>query len=71
MDDARKEIEALGRTAIVIYADVANEDDVKRAVHTTVSVIGGLDVMVANAGIAVPDRLLDGRSQDYNIVVIS
>ena len=53
-------MEALGRKALTVHADVTNEDNVKDAVQTTVSILGGLDVMVANAGIAVPDRLVDG-----------
>ena len=53
-------MEALGRKAMTIHADVANEENVQDAVQTTVSTLGGLDIMVANAGIAVPDRLVDG-----------
>ncbi|KAJ7217025.1 hypothetical protein GGX14DRAFT_601743 [Mycena pura] len=47
------EIEALagGRKAFAIAADVSNEGEVQTMVDTTVSVLGRLDVMVANAGV--------------------
>ncbi|KAJ7827773.1 hypothetical protein B0H14DRAFT_3720197 [Mycena olivaceomarginata] len=45
------EIQQLGRKAVAVVADVSNEDEVKVLVETTVSSLGRLDVMVANAGI--------------------
>lgn len=61
LEEVRKEVEALGRKALVIHADITDEEAVKSAVQNTVSALGGLDVMVANAGIAIPDRLVDGK----------
>ncbi|KAJ7827760.1 hypothetical protein B0H14DRAFT_2595078 [Mycena olivaceomarginata] len=45
------EIQQLGRKAVAVVADVSKEDEVKALVETTVSSLGRLDVMVANAGI--------------------
>lgn len=53
-DDAKsavEEIERLGGTAMMIQADVASEDDVKRLIEKTVERFGGIDVLVNNAGI--------------------
>jgi 3-oxoacyl-[acyl-carrier protein] reductase len=46
------EIRALGRRALAIEADVANELHVERLVDGAVSALGGLDILVNNAGIA-------------------
>ena len=48
----RKEVEALGRPAVAIRADVSREDDVERLVETTMRTYGRIDVLVNNAGIA-------------------
>jgi 3-oxoacyl-[acyl-carrier protein] reductase len=65
-----KEIESAGGKAIAIQADATDVDAVKAAVEKTVAVFGGLDVLVNNAGTAIPktfeettleelDRLID------------
>ncbi|KAI5118368.1 hypothetical protein M0805_008696 [Coniferiporia weirii] len=40
-----------GRKALTIFGDVSKEEDVRGLVNKTVDDLGGLDVMVANAGI--------------------
>ncbi|KAJ7217021.1 hypothetical protein GGX14DRAFT_696086 [Mycena pura] len=47
-----EEIEALGRKALAVAADVSNEGEVQAMVDATVSALGRLDVMVANAGVS-------------------
>ncbi|WP_308162784.1 SDR family NAD(P)-dependent oxidoreductase [Nocardia alni] len=44
-------ITAAGGRALAIPCDVTNEDSIESAVATTVSEFGGIDVLVANAGV--------------------
>ncbi|MEJ7817857.1 MAG: glucose 1-dehydrogenase [Thermoleophilaceae bacterium] len=56
LEETRKQIEALDRRAIAVACDVSDPDACTRAVQETVDGLGGVDVLVNNAGIgtAVP-----------------
>jgi 3-oxoacyl-[acyl-carrier protein] reductase len=66
-------IEGAGGKAIAIQADAANVDAVKNAVEKTVAAFGGLDVLVNNAGTAIPKAFeqstLDEIDRMFNINV--
>ncbi len=46
-----REIEALGRKGLAVKADVSSYDDAQNMVRTVVEELGGLDILVCNAGI--------------------
>jgi NADP-dependent 3-hydroxy acid dehydrogenase YdfG len=52
------EVEGLGRRALVCPADLADEDQVRRAVAQALAAFGHVDVLVNNAGTNVKKRSL-------------
>jgi SDR family mycofactocin-dependent oxidoreductase len=52
LDETAHLITASGGEAAAVIADVRNVDELRRAVATAVDRFGGLDILVANAGIA-------------------
>ena len=53
------EIEAVGGLAIAIAADVASDDDARRAASETAESFGGIDYLVASAGIQTYGTVVD------------
>src|ERR1700738_2413141 len=64
-----KEIERAGRKAIAIQADAADADAVEAAVEKTVATFGRLDVLVNNAGTAVPKRFEETTLEEMDRVI--
>ncbi|WP_339114876.1 glucose 1-dehydrogenase [Thioclava sp. GXIMD2076] len=64
-----QEIRGLGRTSGTAIADVSEPEEVHRMVADTVAALGRLDVMIANAGIAHIQGLLDLDVADWDRVM--
>ncbi len=64
-----KEIESIGRKAIAIQADAADANAVKAAVAKTVATFGGIDVLVNNAGTAIPKTFEDSTLEEIDRVI--
>ncbi|CAN5120536.1 3-oxoacyl-ACP reductase FabG [soil metagenome] len=61
------EIRALGRKAVAIQADAASLEAVKAAVETTVADLGGLDILINNAGTARFGAFVDQSIEDIDL----
>jgi 3-oxoacyl-[acyl-carrier protein] reductase len=63
------EIERAGGKAIAIQADAANADSGNAAVEKTVATFGRLDVLVNNAGTAIPKTFEEATLEEMNRVI--
>src|ERR1700680_1988489 len=64
-----KEIERAGRKAIAIQADAADADAVKAAVEKTFATFGRMDVLVNNAGTAIPKPFEETTLEEMDRVI--
>jgi 3-oxoacyl-[acyl-carrier protein] reductase len=64
-----KEIERAGRKAIAIQADAADAEAVKAAVDKTIATLGRLDVLVNNAGTAIPKKFEETTLEEMDRMI--
>jgi 3-oxoacyl-[acyl-carrier protein] reductase len=64
-----KEIESAGGKAIAIQADAADTEAVTAAVEKTVATFGRLDVLVNNAGTAIPKRFEETTLEEVDRMI--
>jgi 3-oxoacyl-[acyl-carrier protein] reductase len=64
-----KEIERSGGKAIAIQADATDAAAVTAAVEKTVATLGRLDVLVNNAGTAVPKKFEDTTLEEMDLMI--
>src|ERR1700685_2531650 len=64
-----KAIERAGGKAIAIQADATDADAVKSAVEKTVATFGRLDVLVNNAGTAIPKPFVESTLEEMDRVL--
>ena len=69
LDEAVSLVEAEGRKALKIVADVRDLAAMKQAAQTTVSQLGGLDLLVANAGIAIWSPFVEMNPGEWQDVI--
>ena len=63
-EDLVRELAGLGVRACAIRADVADPEQATELVERTVRELGGLDALVCNAGIALPQQLLTDTTDE-------
>lgn len=72
LDDLRStagEIEALGRRAVAIQADVTRADDCERMAETALGAFGKIDILCANAGVFSFGRSWELTEDDWDTVL--
>jgi NAD(P)-dependent dehydrogenase (short-subunit alcohol dehydrogenase family) len=63
------EIRAKGRRSTGIEADVTQASDCERMAHRTVEELGGIDILVANAGVATLGKAWELSEEEWDYVV--
>jgi 3-oxoacyl-[acyl-carrier protein] reductase len=64
-----KAIQKTGGKAIAIQADAADANAVRGAVEKAVTTLGGIDVLVNNAGTAIPNRFEEATLEELDRVI--
>jgi 2-dehydro-3-deoxy-D-gluconate 5-dehydrogenase len=68
-DETVAKVQALGRRAVFIAADLSSIDPVERVVSESVEKLGGLDILVNNAGIIRRTDAVDFSEADWDAVL--
>lgn len=63
------EVESAGSQALVIAGDGRKEEDVARAVEETIGKLGGLDLLVINAGVGKYGPIEEFSAEDYDWIM--
>jgi NAD(P)-dependent dehydrogenase (short-subunit alcohol dehydrogenase family) len=67
--DTVREIEAMGRRAIAVQADVSSQNDVSRLIDTAAARMGGLDILVNSASIFQRKAVLEISADEWDRVM--
>ncbi len=65
----QKQIESLGRRAIIVKADVAKVSDCQALVQAGWDQLGRVDILVNNAGVEKGSEFVDVTEADYDLVL--
>src|SRR4051794_2082760 len=68
-EDVCKRVEAMGRRATAIQADVGKTGEASKLVDDAVSALGSIDILVNNAGIEKNASFVDVAEADYRAVI--
>ncbi|MDO5346153.1 MAG: 3-oxoacyl-[acyl-carrier-protein] reductase [Lachnospiraceae bacterium] len=64
-----KEIQALGRRAVALQADVSKEDECRRLFEQAEEALGSIDILVNNAGITRDNLAVRMSEEEFNAVL--
>ena len=67
LDATVGDIRALGRRSLALAGDVRSQKDLDAAVAATVSELGRLDILIANAGVAVMGSAWNTPAEDWDL----
>jgi 2-deoxy-D-gluconate 3-dehydrogenase len=68
-EETAREIEAMGRKAPFVEVDVGRVDAVVEMMDMAKSELGGLDIVVNNAGVNIHKKALDITPEDFDLIV--
>jgi glucose 1-dehydrogenase len=65
-DQVVRSVQSMGGTAIALVGDLGDPDVPSQLVEAAVDEFGGMDALIANAGIANPDQICDLSLEDWD-----
>jgi 3-oxoacyl-[acyl-carrier protein] reductase len=69
LEGVAREIEGLGRKALVLSLDVSDPESVKAGVAGALQSLGKIDILVNNAGIAKDNLVMRMKVEDWEMVI--
>lgn len=69
MEAVKKEIEALGRKAVVIQCDVSVDDSVAAMKEKALKAFDNIDILINNAGVGIRGHLEDVSLDDWRYII--
>ncbi|HWT64260.1 MAG TPA: SDR family NAD(P)-dependent oxidoreductase, partial [Ochrobactrum sp.] len=69
LEGVAKEIEAVGRRALAVYADVSRKADVEAMAKKTIDTFGRIDAVVNNAGILIASEVEHLKEEHWDSVL--
>jgi 3-oxoacyl-[acyl-carrier protein] reductase len=69
LEQVKKEIEALGRRAVVIKCDTSRDDDVFSMKDTAIKAFRKIDILINNAAVGIRGRLEDTKMADWEFLI--
>lgn len=66
LEEVAKEIEAMGKKALVLPCDVTDDKQVKEAVEAVIAEFGKIDILLNNAGIAISGSVEDVTEENWD-----
>jgi NADP-dependent 3-hydroxy acid dehydrogenase YdfG len=69
MKASKKTIEEAGGTASVVTADLRDVEQVRALVDAAVEATGRLDIMVNNAGVSYPAKIIEGEPEQWRTML--
>jgi citronellol/citronellal dehydrogenase len=69
LEQTAEAVRALGRTALVVPADITQEDQVRAVVRQTLREFGRVDILVNNAGISAPAPFVETSLKRFDLIM--
>ncbi len=69
LEQVKKEVEALGRRAVVIRCDNARDADVFNMAAAAIKAFGKIDILINNAAVGIRGRLEDTKMEDWEYMI--
>lgn len=69
LEETAAAVEGLGRRALVVPADITQEDQVRAMVRKTLDEFGKVDILVNNAGISAPAPFVETSLKRFDLIM--